>query len=262
MKYEPLILIILLYVSIQLMGLQIGHELIGKIESGEILPVIEEPENPLSSLIIFAYILVGTGIMLLLLKFGLVFLIRIMSFFFLVIGLFFTLWLLFGFVGLFLAAILFSLSILKSRNPAVMNIVLLFTIPGIGALFGSSLAFIPALILILILSAYDLVAVFGTKHMITLAEGAKGKIPLMFAIPFGDRLLGLGTGDLAIPLIFSVSVMRDYSFTNAIVTAAGGLIGIILLFVYILNKKECALPALPPICAGLIAGFGVSFLLV
>lgn len=262
MKYEPLILIILLYVSIQLMGLQIGSELIGAIESGEIAPVIEEPENPLSSLIIFAYILVGTGIMLLLLKFGLVFLIRIMSFFFLVIGLFFTLWLLFGFVGLFLAAILFSLSILKSRNPAVMNIVLLFTIPGIGALFGSSLAFIPALILILILSAYDLVAVFGTKHMITLAEGAKGKIPLMFAIPFGDRLLGLGTGDLAIPLIFSVSVMRDYSFTNAIVTAAGGLIGIILLFVYILNKKECALPALPPICAGLIAGFGVSFLLV
>jgi len=262
MKYEPLILIVLLYVSIQLMGLQIGSELIEEIESGEILPVVEEPENPLTSLIIFVYILIGTGILLLLLKFGLYFIIRIMSFFFLLIGLSFTLWFLFGVIGLLLAAALFILSIWKSKNPAIMNIVLIFTIPGIGALFGSSIAFIPALILILILSAYDLVAVFGTKHMITLAEGTKDKIPLMFTIPFGDRFLGLGTGDLAIPLIFSVSVMRDYSFTNAIVTAAGGLIGIVLLFVYILNKKKCALPALPPICAGLIAGFGVSLLIV
>lgn len=262
MKYEPLILIILLYVSIQLMGLQIGHELIEKIESGEILPVVEEPENPLTSLTIFVYILIGTGILLLLLKFGLYFIIRIMSFFFLLIGLSFTLWFLFGVIGLLLAAALFILSIWKSKNPAVMNIVLIFTIPGIGALFGSSIAFIPALILILILSAYDLVAVFGTKHMITLAEGAKDKIPLMFAIPFGDRFLGLGTGDLAVPLIFSVSVLRDYSFMNAIITAAGGLIGIALLFVYILNKKECALPALPPICAGLIVGFGVSLMVL
>jgi len=262
MKYEPLILIVLLYVSIQLMGLQIGSELIGAIESGEIAPVIEEPENPATSLIIFVYILIGTGVLLLLLKFGLYFIIRIMSFFFLLTGLLFTLWFLFGVIGLLLAAALFILSIWKSKNPAIMNIVLIFTIPGIGALFGSSIAFIPALILILILLAYDLVAVFGTKHMITLAEGAKGKIPLMFAIPFGDKVLGLGTGDLAIPLIFSVSVMRDYSFSNAIITAAGGLIGIVLLFVYILNKKECALPALPPICAGLIAGFAFSFLIV
>ncbi len=262
MKYEPLILIILLYVSIQLMGLHIGSELIGAIESGEIAPVIEEPDNPLTSLIIFVYILIGTGILLLLLKFGLYFIIKIMSFFFLVVGLSFTLWVLFDFIGLLLAAALFILSILKSRNPAVMNIVLLFTIPGIGALFGSSIAFIPALILILILSAYDLVAVFGTKHMITLAKGAEGKIPLMFTIPFGDRFLGLGTGDLAVPLIFSVSVMRDYSFTNAAITAAGGLIGITLLFVYILNQEKVALPALPPICAGLIVGFGVSLMVL
>jgi len=262
MKYEPLIVIILLYLSIQLMGLQIGFELIGKIEAEEIPPAVEEPENPLSSLLIFVYILIGTGILLLMLKFKLDFIIRIMSFLMLLIGMLLSLWILFGYLGLFMAIILLILSILKSRNPAVMNIVLLFTTPGIGALFGSSLAFIPALILIIILSAYDLIAVFWTKHMITLAEGAKGKIPLMFAIPVGDRYLGLGTGDLAIPVIFSVSVLRDYSFMNAILTGLGGLVGITLLFVYILNKKEVALPALPPICAGLIAGFLVGLVVL
>jgi len=260
MRYEPLIVIALLYLSIQLMGLQIGHELIGKIEAEEIPPAVEEPENPASSVFIFMYILAGTGILLLLLKFKLDFIIRIMSFLLLITGLSLTLGVLFGFIGLFLAMILFIISILRSRNPVVMNIVLLFTTPGIGALFGSSLAFIPALILILILSAYDLVAVFGTKHMITLAEGARGKIPLMFSIPFEGRYIGLGTGDLAIPVIFSVSVMRDYSFMNAILTGLGGLVGITLLFVYILNKKEVTLPALPPICAGLIAGFLVGLL--
>ncbi len=261
MEYKPLILIAVIYISIQLIGIGLGYGFIERIESGGIPPVVKEPENPLSSLTIFFYMLFGTGILLFILKFKLDLLIKILSFLFLIMGLSLTLWIPFGFIGLFLAVILFSLSIVKSRNPAVMNIVLIFTIPGVGALFGSSLAFIPSLILILLLSAYDLVAVFGTKHMITLAEGSRGKIPLMFEIPFGDRFLGIGTGDLTIPLIFSVSVLRDYSFMNAVITATGGLIGILILFIYILNRKKCALPALPPICAGLITGFLVALII-
>jgi len=61
-------------------------------------------------------------------------------------------------------------------------------------------------------------------------------------------------------LVFSVAVLKDYSMTAAIITCLGGLAGLLALFLYITKKKDVVLPALPPITAGLIIGYGIAIL--
>ncbi|MDD5111485.1 MAG: presenilin family intramembrane aspartyl protease, partial [Candidatus Altiarchaeota archaeon] len=136
----------------------------------------------------------------------------------------------------------------------------ILTVVGAGALLGASLSIIPSIILLIILSIYDLIAVFWTKHMVTLAENAKGKLPFMFIIPHKGKTVGLGTGDLAIPLVFTASVLKDYTLASALATSAGGLIGLLTLFLYIQKRKRITLPALPPLAIGLIAGFTASLI--
>ena len=55
---------------------------------------------------------------------------------------------------------------------------------GISSLFGLSMTVIPALILLVILAAYDAISVYKTRHMVSLAEGVlKMKAPLLFVVP-------------------------------------------------------------------------------
>jgi len=258
-----------IYLLIQGMGLWIGagglwveKGAVETIKENPELGVVQEPEKVESSGQIFIYILIATAALLLFIKFKLEFIIKIFINLAIIGGLFLTLSYILGLIGILMAIILFTLRLWKKENILLMNVVLIFTIPGIGSWLGASLDVLPSLILLLILALYDIIAVFGTKHMVTLAENAKGKIPLMVAIPVGDRHLGLGTGDLAIPLVFSVSLLREYTLANSVITSLGGCLGLIALFLYTTGKKDVVLPALPPITAGLLLGFGLSFLIL
>lgn len=266
---KPLLIAVAIYLLVQGIGLYIsgtgpgGSK--GIIDSvkvgGDLPPVVENPEDPASTLEIFVYILISTAALLLFMKYKLDLAIKLIVYMGLFVGLGITLWGLLGFAGALLSIPVFILAYWKRQKLTVINVLLILSIPGIGSWMGASLAFIPSLILLIGLAGYDLVAVFGTKHMVTLAEGAKGKLPLMFGIPVGERTLGLGTGDLAIPLVFSVSVLRDYTVTQAIATSLGGLLGLATLFFYIINKKDVVLPALPPIAIGLLLGFGAGMII-
>lgn len=270
---KSLFIAVAIYLLVQGLGLWIswtgpGEEkgIVKMVEEGEVLPpVVEEPENPISSLQIFLYVIIMTGVILILLKYKFDIIIKIFVLLALLGGLSITFWGLIGWFGFFVALLLFLFGIWKRENILLMNIILIFTIPGIGSWLGSSLGFIPSLLLLIGLAIYDIIAVFGTKHMVKLAEEAKGRIPMMFAIPIGDRYLGLGTGDLAIPLTFSVSILResilkDTSILPVITASLGGCIGLVALFFYVLNKKDVTLPALPPIALGLILGFGIGMI--
>lgn len=266
---SPLLIAVFIYLSVQGIGLYISNTgprgeggIIENVkEGGDLPPIVDKPEDPNSSLEIFAYILVSTAVLLVLMKYKADIVIKLMIYTGLFWGLGITLWGLIGFPWALLAVPAFALAYWKRDVLAVTNIMLVFALPGIGSWMGASLAFIPSLILLIGLAVYDLIAVFGTKHMVTLAEGAKGKLPLMFGIPVGDRILGLGTGDLAIPLVFTVSVLRDHAMKQAVATSLGGLLGLVALFLYILKKKDVVLPALPPITFGLLLGYGLGLVL-
>lgn len=258
---NSLILLISIYLAVQILGLNVGVELTKQIESSVIPAAVENPESASSSVQIFLYILLMTGVLLILIRFRRGFIIKIILFLGIFGGIFLAFWSIFGDYALILAVILFILAIWQRKNILLMNFTLIWTISGIGGYLGASLNFIPSLILLVILSAYDIVAVFWTKHMVTLATNVKDKMPLFFTIPVGKKAIGLGTGDLAIPLVFSVSVLRDYGINHAFFTVAGGLLGLISLFFYISGKRGIALPALPPIATGLILGFLIGLIL-
>ncbi|MBM3308650.1 MAG: hypothetical protein FJY77_00185 [Candidatus Altiarchaeales archaeon] len=258
---SPITYIVALYIVVMALGLHVGSALIPMIyETGEIPPAVPDPESLGSSAQIFLYILVMTGFLLLLIKMKKDFIIKAIAYLALFVGVYLTLFAITPKFGLPIAVLLLALTTWKKQNLLFVNLTLILTVSGVGAFLGASLSALPSLLLLVVLSVYDLIAVFYTKHMVTLAEKAKGKLPFMFLIPVGGRNLGLGTGDLAIPLVFTVSVYKDYALANAIATAAGGLMGIILLFQYVKNRRNITLPALPPIMLGLIAGLAISML--
>ncbi|MFH1721887.1 MAG: presenilin family intramembrane aspartyl protease [Candidatus Altiarchaeota archaeon] len=261
---KTLVLILSIYLATQVLGLYVGSTLIEKIEKNEFVSAVENPESPGTSAQIFLYVLVMTGFVLLLMKYHLGIIIRIILVISILVGTGLTFWSLTGneMISAMLTLWVFSLYLLKGKNYQVTNFALFLTISGFGGWLGASLAFITALILVLILAVYDFIAVFGTKHMVTLAEESKGKYSFMVSAPFDEGELGLGTGDLAIPLVFTVSVLRDYSIYSALTTSLGGFLGLASLIYLITQKKKATLPALPPITIGLLLGFGIGYLMI
>ncbi len=142
------------------------------------------------------------------------------------------------------------------------NFILALSLAGAGAILGLSLGIIPVMVLITILAIYDLIAVFYTKHMLSLANlFIEKKVSFIFEIPTKKRLFRLGGGDIAIPLLvssslFNILIVKYSLFTSLIPIILiwfASIIGLIWTF-YILNTgKVKALPALPPqVCLMLI----------
>jgi len=286
------------------LGLYIGHQLIGEfskdpdLDYGEKSPVTGmNVDDPMNTVFFVAYIIVATFVLLIILKYytG-----NLLYRIFEVLLIFFGSWVVYGiafydiinvlpvwvsatfyeFLVFFAAALTVIVRFIR-RKFFVLNLTLALTVAGVGAMLGSSVGFIPALLLVIVLAVYDMVAVFGTKHMLKLAEGGKiRKLPVMFETDARDiktmkapkkgvkpsgvvksDTLGLGTGDIALPLTFFVSIMRDYTLTNAIAAAVGGLVGLAAVIYYVTSVKRIALPALPPIIGGSILALGISLLL-
>ncbi len=191
----------------------------------------------------------------------------------------------------------------KMRRPSMKNTAAIISSIGVGLILGLSFGPIAALFLIGILAVYDFIAVFITKHMLTLANVAmQNNLALMVnvdeyaAVPKssmsneqlsayskavrenqikipkeinaaavkGSILIpasvGLGTGDLAVPLMVAISSYKLYlNFTLSIFIAVGGTFGLILTM-FILRRYKRALPAIPPILFGILCSLLAYFL--
>ena len=231
-------------------------------EEQKLAPVVEDPHDTTNVIHIFIMILVATAIMLVMMRKGWGRAIKIFLFFSFFTGTLFTLSPILGNISFIITLLLILYHYRRPTNIIASTILLSFTLSGIAAYIGLSLGFIPALFLVVGLSVYDIIAVFITKHMVALAKGAVPGINMMFTIPCGERVMGLGAGDIVIPLSFCISTYQTYGIGTAITTCLGGLAGLILLFNIIQTKKDTVLPALPPIVAGLILGFITDLLLL
>jgi len=178
---------------------------------------------------------------------------------------------------IFLAAI-FTVAFSKIRNVLVHNLGIIFGISGIAAVFGLSISVNFGLILLVVLSVYDIVAVYVTKHMVTMARKmVEGGAIFGFLIPFefkgffygkneaqakvGENFMILGSGDIGLPLIFAASLVR-ISLASAIITAAFSVLGLFLTHIIFINQeKRRAMAALPPIATLTIIGYLITQLL-
>lgn len=305
---KSILFIVTLFLTINLLGLYIGTVYIDAIKSDiaeqpEIIPGVSS-NDPQISLYLFGYMIAVTAFMLFLIKirkrvvFGLeglvVFVSSWTTFLFLLPFALQDAWLIaisplifalgnFGDIAVFLfglnSIMALALTAWKVFRPSIFsqNVAALFTGPGVGALMGLSLGIVPSIIFMIILSVYDFVSVFITKHMITMAKAVTER-PTAFTIAAPHEfkkatyvplkgvkkkahVFQLGMGDVIIPLMFSVSILNGFTIFHSLITMAGSAIALIALSM-IITRKPMALPALPFVCSGALAGYILSLFLL
>lgn len=151
-----------------------------------------------------------------------------------------------------------------------------------AGIFGISFGILPALLLLVALAVYDAIAVYRTKHMLTLADGVMDlKLPVMFVVPRspgysfvedsdevteGERdALFMGLGDAVIPGVLVASAAH---FLNVPLVenfaAMGALAGTFVGFVLLMRKVAKGEPhaGLPLLNGGAILGFFVGAFLM
>lgn len=189
---------------------------------------------------------------------------------------------------------------LKNRFQWLRNTTAIISATGVGFLFGITFTFWIALLFMAALAVYDFIAVFVTKHMLSLAKVAEdNNLALLIGVnevaglprqsvgkeivaeynkrkrqghnPFkgviGSGLVPvaarveLGTGDLSMPLMVSVAAAAStLSFTLSLFVVVGAIFGL-LLTMFILRKYKRALPAIPPLLLGVLIFVGLYLLL-
>lgn len=162
------------------------------------------------------------------------------------------------------------------KNVLAHNIAIILAIAGVGALLGLAISPGTAVITMVVLSFYDIIAVYVTRHMVSMAKGMieSGAI-FGFIIPsqmrgffshkkeaqtqvgIGGQFMILGSGDIGLPVVLASSIV-NYSLAGAIIVAMFSLVGLFLTHLIFVNQKERKpMAALPPIATMSIIGYFV-----
>ncbi len=250
----------------------------GKTVFGE-LPIGERPEveEGTSFLFVILAVLIGTGILLLLIKFRVYFMWKIWFLLAVVLALLVS-WSAFikEIYALFLA-LLFGLWKIFRPNVLVQNFTEIFIYGGLAAIFVPLFSLWSVIILLLLISVYDMYAVWKSKHMVKLAKSqAKAKIFAGLLIPYKFKLKGkikrkgkvvkkkikiavLGGGDIGFPLIFTGVILKVFGLWQALLIPVFS--GAALLFLLLKGKEKKFYPAMPFISIGCFVGLGVVWLI-
>ncbi len=157
-------------------------------------------------------------------------------------------------IGILLGVLI---AVAKFFLPSIKNFTTILAAAGIGAIFGLSLGVIPVILFLFLLSIYDYIAVFKTGHMIEMAKFMMKK-ELSFTITVCEIIpktkkearINLGSGDVLAPIMLEVSALQ-ISYIASIFVFLGAVISL-MLFLFLIFKKNMILPALPPITFGMI----------
>jgi presenilin-like A22 family membrane protease len=162
---------------------------------------------------------------------------------------------------------------------------------GVIGILGISLQILPVLILLIVLAVYDAISVYGTKHMVALADGVtKMRLPILLVIPKvrgysyleqkplqqqlddGEEreAMFMGLGDIIIPGVLITSAFYFLptdpfgpmagNLAVALGTMAGSLAGFAVLMRYVLRGNPQA--GLPLLNGGAIIGYVAAYLVV
>lgn len=176
----------------------------------------------------------------------------------------------------FLVAI--AIVLLRFVHPRIwaQNLAIIMGISGISASLGMSVKPLMAATILVVLSAYDIIAVYKTRHMVTLFKGmAERGVILALVVPKNfyfwrkkftvikrenmNDFIFLGTGDLALPIFFAVASL-SFGSTFFIAVILGASLGMFFDHLYFtLQKERKPIPALPFIAAFSIIGYIIAY---
>lgn len=160
--------------------------------------------------------------------------------------------------ALIIAICLFLLRI-TSDDDYFHNITELMIYGGITIVILPMLSAFSAIILLIIISIYDFIAVNLSKHMIVLAK-TQFELNIFTGIKLksGDYNAILGGGDIAFPLILAGVMLRDYSLLPAILVIYGALLGLSVLIM--IGRDNKFYPAMPFLTGGCLLGLSINYL--
>ncbi len=282
------LMLVLLFFLSQIVGLAITNQYIDHKKTAETgvtaweeLPYeMERPpvEESSSFVYILIAVLLGTGLLMLLIKFKKVNLWKFWFFISVVLCLTIALK---PFMRQEIAlTISFVLALFKIVRPNIFvhNITEVFIYGGLAAIFVPIMNLFAVLMLLLLISAYDIYAVWKSKHMVKLAKfQTSSRVFAGLSIPYkmpkkeAKKKAGkvvkiekiktaiLGGGDIAFPLIFAGVVMKKTGFLTSLIIPI--FVSTALLILLIKSKKDRFYPAMPFLSLGCLAGYGFILLL-
>ena len=161
------------------------------------------------------------------------------------------------------------------NNVFLQDLMMILTFAGVGAVLGISLAPGTVILILVILSFYDIIAVYKTKHMVELAEAMiQSRAIFGFVVPAsfggfkarmtrvspGGQFMILGSGDVILPRLLSASLVRT-SLSQSVIVAFFSALGLFLMHLIFTNQKiRRPMAALPPIALASIIGYLVAIL--
>lgn len=180
-----------------------------------------------------------------------------------------------------LAAAVVGLRFVKP-NLITHNAAIFLAVAGVAAQLGTLLPIIAILFILLVLSIYDFIAVFKTKHMVSMFKDMLKKgVPMAIVVPeqaggfaanvqkvshqklreTDKKVLMLGTGDLAFPALFAVAAYAASGIMVAAAIIIGSMIGLVFNHYLLTIKKYRVIPALPFIALFSVIGYFIAILI-
>jgi len=186
-------------------------------------------------------------------------------------------------IPLFAVAIALPLALVKvyKREFIIHNITELFIYPGIAAVFVPLLNVVTIIFLLVLISIYDMWAVWKSGIMQKMAKYQIEKLNIFggFFIPYLSKkdelkfknmakselkkkkikvnLAILGGGDVIFPIITAGVMFVRFGFISALFVILGAALGLSYLFFF--SEKEKFYPAMPFISAGIFLGMIASY---
>ncbi|MBT4151186.1 hypothetical protein HOE52_04435 [Candidatus Woesearchaeota archaeon] len=264
------------------------------------LPFGERPEveEQTSFIPLLIAILLGTGLLLLLIKFNLTWIWKAWFFIAVLASLFISFNAFIPLIIAFSLALLFTIWKILKPGFLIQTGTELFIYGGLAAIIVPLLNVMSVSILMVLIAIYDAYAVWKSKHMITLAKSqAKAKIFAGLLIPYREtrtprkislkkitsfkvknlltrikkakkkldkhpkkiRTAMLGGGDIGFPLIFAGVLLKDMGLWQALIIPFFAAAGLSYLLFFSDEKKFY--PAMPFIGAACFVGLGLIYLI-
>ena len=172
------------------------------------------------------------------------------------------------------------------QNLVVHNLTELFVYPGVAAIFVPILNIWTVMVLLVIISIYDIYAVWHSGFMQKMAKYQIHQLKIFAGFFVPDRtkkqrqqikllrksknkklknkkikvsLAILGGGDVVFPIITAGVVLRSLGIWQALIVSLAATLALAILFIY--SQEGKFYPAMPFITAGIFLGLGIAYLI-